>query len=80
MENGYIVICGEDAHHMTHVLRMRCGESVVVCVPDTGIEYETTFVSGGDPVLLQIVSEKRAERVLHHHQPDALCGNKRSAL
>ena len=51
MENGHIVICGEDAHHMTHVLRMRCGESVVVCVPDTGIEYETTFVSGGDPVL-----------------------------
>ena len=61
VENGHIVICGEDAHHMTHVLRMRCGESVVVCVPDTGIEYETTFVSGGDPVLLQIVSEKRTE-------------------
>lgn len=61
VENGRVTICGEDAHHMTRVLRMRCGESVIVCVPETGIEYETIFLSGGDPVILQIVSETRSE-------------------
>lgn len=61
VENDRIVVRGEDAHHMTRVLRMRAGESVVVCVPGTGTVYETTFVTGGDEVTLSIVSEKRAD-------------------
>lgn len=61
VENGRVAVCGEDAHHITHVLRMRCGERVVVCVPETGSEYETTLVACGDPVILQIVSEKQTE-------------------
>ena len=56
-----IVVRGEDAHHMTRVLRMRAGESVTVCVPDTGTVYETVFVSGGEEAVLSIVSESRAD-------------------
>lgn len=61
VDNGRIAVCGEDAHHMTHVLRMRYGERVVVCVPAVEMEYETIFISGGDPVMLQIVSAKPSE-------------------
>lgn len=61
VEDDRITIRGEDAHHMTHVLRMRVGESVVVCVPENGLTYQTTFVSGGDTAVLHIVSVKQTD-------------------
>ncbi len=54
--NKQITICGNDAAHITRVLRMKPGEKLVVCDSD-GIEYETVIQSVGDPCVLQVESE-----------------------
>ena len=55
-----ISIIGEDAHHLTHVLRVRSGEEIIVC-DMAGREYVTTVASTGDTVLLSVISEKQAD-------------------
>ncbi len=55
-----ISIIGEDAHHLTHVLRVRIGEEITVC-DMAGREYVTAVVSAGDEVLLSVLSEKQAD-------------------
>lgn len=41
---GSIVITGDDFHHMSRTLRMKCGEAVTVCGPD-GMEYDCVMHS-----------------------------------
>ncbi len=51
---------GEDAAHISRVLRMRVGENVTVC-DENGLEYLTTVREVGVEVLLDVVSSKRSE-------------------
>ncbi len=55
--NKQITICGNDAAHITRVLRMKPGERLVVCDSD-GIEYDTVIESVGDSCLLRVNSER----------------------
>lgn len=56
VKNDRIIIDGEDAHHIMHVLRMRIGESVTVCVPENGLVYQTVLEKIDREVCLRIVS------------------------
>lgn len=55
-----IVIRGEDALHISRVLRMKIGERLVVC-DDNGREYETEVISLGENVVCGVLSEKQSE-------------------
>jgi len=56
----FIRIVGEDAHHLTHVLRTRIGEAVQVCDGE-GHVYETVLETPGEEVLLRILSESAVD-------------------
>ncbi|MGN1346234.1 MAG: 16S rRNA (uracil(1498)-N(3))-methyltransferase [Eubacteriales bacterium] len=58
--SGTIAIRGDDAVHITKVLRMRAGETVTVC-DMAGRDFETVLVSAGNPVVLQIRDVKPSE-------------------
>lgn len=60
--NGVLTVHvrGEDAAHISRVLRMRVGESVTVC-DEGGLEYLTTVREVGNEVLLDVVSSKKSE-------------------
>jgi len=55
-----IVITGEDAHHLTHVLRVRLGEKITVC-DMSGREYEAAVAAAGETVHLSVVSEQQTD-------------------
>ncbi len=59
-QSGAITIRGDDAVHITKVLRMKPGERVVVC-DMAGREYETVVASTGAQVTLTITSVKTSE-------------------
>ncbi|MBE6598443.1 MAG: 16S rRNA (uracil(1498)-N(3))-methyltransferase [Ruminococcaceae bacterium] len=52
-----ITIHGNDAAHITRVLRMKPGERLVVC-DSKGVEYETVILSVGEECVLKVESEK----------------------
>ena len=55
-----VSIRGDDAGHITRVLRMKPGERVTVC--DTnGVEYETEIRQTGNEVVLDVLSSKMSE-------------------
>ena len=58
--SGTITVGGDDAAHMTKVLRMKPGEHVTVC-DMAGHDYETVVVSTGNTVLLDITGVKPSE-------------------
>ncbi len=49
-----IRIAGEDAHHITHVLRTRLGERLTVC-DGVGMVYDTELIDSGAEVLLRVL-------------------------
>lgn len=51
---GTVTVCGNDAVHMTKVLRMKPGERVTIC-DLAGHDYETAVLSVGNEVLLEIL-------------------------
>lgn len=53
----FVTIRGEDAGHITRVLRMRPGEAVTVCDTD-GREYETVIRSCGTEVLCEVTADR----------------------
>lgn len=55
-----ITVRGDDAGHITRVLRMKAGESVIVCDSD-GREYETVIRTTGSEVVLDVISSKMSE-------------------
>ncbi len=55
-----ITVRGDDAAHITKVLRMKIGEPVVVCDMD-GHDYETVVASTGSEVLLNVTGRKPCE-------------------
>lgn len=58
--NNQIIITGDDAKHITKVLRMKIGEKVVVN-NKAGMDYECEVVELGEQVLLNIKSEFKNE-------------------
>ena len=52
-----VTVRGDDANHISRVLRMKPGEHVTVCDTD-GCEYETVVFRLGSEVTLQVVSSK----------------------
>lgn len=52
-----ITICGNDAAHISRVLRMKPGERLVVCDSD-GIEYDTVILAVGEECVLAVKAEK----------------------
>ena len=44
IENGTVVLVGEDAHHIARSLRMAAGECITVC-DQNAIEYECELIS-----------------------------------
>lgn len=52
-----ITICGNDAVHISRVLRMKPGERLIVCDSD-GIEYDTVILSVGEECVLAVKAEK----------------------
>mgnify|MGYP003313679331 CR=1 FL=1 len=60
-DSGKLVsIFGDDAAHITRVLRMKPGENVTVC-DEYGTEYLTEIVETGDMVICAVVSSKKSE-------------------
>ncbi len=60
-EDGQVIrITGEDAHHITHVLRTRIGEGLTVC-DEVGMVYETELVQPGAEVLLRVLESHPAD-------------------
>jgi 16S rRNA (uracil1498-N3)-methyltransferase len=59
-EKTVIRISGDDAAHITKVLRMRIGESVVAC-DMAGCEYDSVIREVGSEVLLEVISKKSSE-------------------
>ncbi len=57
---GTITVRGDDAAHITKVLRMKPGEHVTVC-DLAGHDYETVVISTGAEVLLDIRGRKVSE-------------------
>ncbi len=61
LENGTVItICGDDANHISRVLRMKPGEHVTAC-DETGCEYETVVRQTGQTVLLDVVSSMQSQ-------------------
>ncbi len=52
-----IIIRGNDALHISRVLRMKQGERLVVCDSD-GVEYSTEIEAVGDECVLDVVGER----------------------
>ncbi|MBQ8512597.1 MAG: 16S rRNA (uracil(1498)-N(3))-methyltransferase [Clostridia bacterium] len=60
-ENGTVItVTGDDAAHITRVLRMKPGEHVTVC-DENGTEYETTVRETGQSVTLDVHSSRMSE-------------------
>ena len=58
--HGTISVTGDDAAHITKVLRMKPGERVTVC-DLAGHDYETAVISTGNTVTLDILGVKASE-------------------
>lgn len=56
----YVRITGNDAHHITHVLRTRMGESLVACDSD-GVVYHGEMITAGEEVLLKVTETHVAD-------------------
>lgn len=60
-ESGTVItVTGDDAAHITRVLRMKPGEHVTVC-DDAGTEYETEVAATGQTVTLAVQSSHASE-------------------
>ena len=56
----FVTVRGEDAGHITRVLRMRPGEALTVCDPN-GREYETVIRSCGTEVCCEVTAERLSQ-------------------
>lgn len=56
----YVRITGNDAHHITHVLRTRMGETLVAC-DSNGVVYRGEMVAAGEEVLLKVAETYPAD-------------------
>ena len=55
-----IRISGEDAHHITHVLRTRIGEEITAC-DNAGRVYRTVLETPGETVILRVLERFAAD-------------------
>lgn len=61
LPDGYVItILGDDANHISRVLRMKPGEHVTACDTD-GREYETVIRQTGNTVILDVLSSKMSQ-------------------
>lgn len=56
----YVRITGNDAHHITHVLRTRMGETLVAC-DSNGVVYRGEMTAAGEEVLLKVAETYTAD-------------------
>lgn len=54
-----ITVRGDDAVHISRVLRMRCGEHIDIC-DENGCEYDTVVSAVGNEVVLEVVSSRQS--------------------
>ena len=59
-DDRFIRITGDDAHHITHVLRTRIGEALTAC-DNAGTVYRTELEKAGDEVLLRVLEASAAD-------------------
>ncbi len=59
-DKQYVRITGNDAHHITHVLRTRLGERLVAC-DSLGLVYQGEVTACGETVLLQVTKTYTAD-------------------
>ena len=59
-DDRLIRITGEDAHHITHVLRTRIGEALTAC-DNGGTVYRTELAKAGEEVLLRVLEASAAD-------------------
>lgn len=60
-ENGMLVISGEEAHHISFSLRMRCGERLTVC-DGKGTDYECAITEmDGKTVTTEVLEQRGAQ-------------------
>ena len=52
-----ITVRGDDAVHISRVLRMRCGEHIDIC-DENGCEYDTVVSEVGNEVVLDVISSR----------------------
>lgn len=55
-----VTVRGDDANHISRVLRMKPGEHVTVC-DTSGCEYETVVRQTGASVILDVISSKQSQ-------------------
>ena len=55
-----VMIPGEDASHITRSLRMKAGDSLVVC-DMAGVEYDCKLTSVGETVFADVISERKTD-------------------
>lgn len=61
IENGFVTILGDDAHHISRSLRMAAGEHITVCDMQK-VEYECTLEQFlPDRVLARVDSERKSD-------------------
>lgn len=56
----FIRITGDDAHHITHVLRTRIGETLTAC-DNAGVVYRTQLERAGEEVILRVLDSAAAD-------------------
>lgn len=60
-ENGTVItIIGDDANHISRVLRMKVGEHITAC-DEFGCEYDTVVRQTGQTVLLDVISSAQSQ-------------------
>ena len=59
--DAHVTICGEDAKHISKVLRMKAGDAITLC-DGCGSDYEAEIEkSDKDSVVASIISQKKSE-------------------
>lgn len=59
--NGMMItVTGDDANHITRVLRMKAGEHLTAC-DENGVEYDTVVQETGHEVVLEVLSSHLSE-------------------
>lgn len=59
-EDRFIRITGDDAHHITHVLRTRIGEVLTAC-DSTGTVYRARLERAGEEAILRVLEASAAD-------------------
>lgn len=54
---GVCIISGDEAHHISNVLRMKAGDTVILCNGD-GFDFQARLLTVADTVTAEVISKK----------------------